>query len=108
MATIPNNQANAATMGGIMVRNRMTATKKDSSPIAPVIRGCETMAFPVRSICGCQNRVSSMENAETMTAQKSIQKTWANGLKLTWISGRVTFGTVGGIRPLGSVIFGAT
>ena len=68
MATTPNNQAKAAMTGGIMVRKRIAATKNASSPMAPVIKGWEIITFPVRSICGCQNRESNIENAATTTA----------------------------------------
>src|SRR5690349_5111699 len=96
------------------VRNRIAATKKASKPIAPVISGWETMRLPVRSICGCQNKESSMENAATMTAQKKIQKTSANGLKLISIFGcgisgmTGALGEVGGMVALGITMSGAT
>src|SRR5690349_5643258 len=113
MATTPNNQAKAAMTGGMMVRKRMAATKNASSPMAPVMRGWVIITLPVRSICGCQNNESNIENAATITAQKKIQKTSANGLNRILkfgigISGTLGVpGAVGGILPLGRTILGA-
>src|SRR5215204_3680109 len=98
--------------GGMMVRKRMAATKNASNPMAPVMRGWVIITLPVRSICGCQNSESSIENAATITAQKKIQKTSANGLNRmlrfgVGMSGTLGVPGVGGILAVGRTILGA-